>query len=314
MSRSDSPVSRLIRELHRRRVFATAGLYVVAAWLVMQAADVFFPAWGVPDRGINALLVAAVAGFPLVLVFGWFFNVTVQGVRRTSPAGSGDAAGGHPLRGGDYIVLTILILASGVIVSWTTTDILAMRSEVPLAAEVEKLPNSIAVMPFANVSSDPENEYFCDGISEEILNRLARYKDLNVIGRTSSWQFKGSGRAIPDIAGVLGVHNLLQGSVQKVGDRLRISARLVDDAGTQVWGETFDRTLDDVFKVQSRIAELVATTVAPRIVPQPGMDYQPDLAAYDHFLRGRELLHQRDWGAGDELRQAVELDPGFAEA
>lgn len=310
-----NPVSRFIGELHRRRVFATAGLYLVGAWLVMQAGDVFFPGWGIPDRGINLLLVAAVSGFPLALVFGWLFNITAQGIRRSPRAGSDEIAVSHPLRGGDYFILAALLLASGVIITRVTVEILAIRSDVPPSIAVEKLPNSIAVLPFTNMSSDPENGYFCDGVSEEILNRLAKYTELNVIGRTSSWQFKGSDRGIRSITDMLGVYHLLRGSVQKVGDKLRITARLVDDAGTQVWSETFDRTLEDVFTIQSQIAEFVATAVVPKVAPQTKIAYKPDLAAYDHFLRGREYIHRRDvLSARRELRQAVELDPGFAEA
>jgi len=315
MTASDSKISRFISELHRRRVFATAGIYIVGAWLVMQGGDVFFSGWGIPDRGINVLLIAAISGFPLALVFGWFFNITRHGIRRTLRAGPDEAAVSRPLKGGDYVVLAALLLASGVIVTRATQDILAMRGAVQQSVVAEKLPNSIAVLPFANMSSDPENEYFCDGISEEILNRLARYAEINVIGRTSSWQFKGAGNSIRDMTDLLGVNHLLRGSVQKAGDQLRISAQLVDDAGTQVWSETFDRKLADVFAIQSQIAELVATTVAPKIVLQPGVVYKPDIVAYDHFLRGREFLHERDkTSALGELKKAVSIDPGFAEA
>jgi len=310
-------MSRFISELHRRRVFATAGIYIVGAWLVMQGGDVFFSGWGIPDRGINVLLIAAISGFPLALVFGWFFNITKHGIRRTLQAVSDEVEVSRPLKGGDYIVLATLFLISGVIITRASTEILAMRSAVPVprSVAVEKMPNSIAVLPFTNMSSDPENEYFCDGVSEEILNRLARYVEINVIGRTSSWQFKDSDSSIREMTDLLGVHHLLRGSVQKAGDRLRISARLVDDAGTQVWGETFDRTLEDVFAIQSQIAEFVATAVAPKVAPQPDIAYKPDLAAYDHFLRGREFLHRRNKPRSlEELQLAVELDPGFAEA
>jgi TolB-like protein len=128
-------------------------------------------------------------------------------------------------------------------------------------ASPEKPDNSIAVLPFANVSNDPDNEAFCDGISEEILHKLAEFGDLHVIGRTSSFAFKGSDYRIPRISALLGVRYLLQGSVRKVGDRLRISAQLVDDSGAQRWSEAFDRRLEDVFAIQTEIADFVATTV-----------------------------------------------------
>jgi len=302
-------------------VLTTAGLYVVSAWLVMQAADVFFPGWGIPDTGINVLLFAAILGFPLALVFGWFFNITTQGIRRTVTVGPDGIAEPRPLRRGDYAILAALVLVSAVIVFYATNRILALP---PLVADdiedriapapADKPANSVAVLPFTNDSSDPENDYFCTGVSEEILNKLAAYADLHVTGRTSSWQFKGSNYGIPKISNLLAVRYLLAGSVRKSSNQLRISAQLVDETGAQVWSETFDRTLGDVFKIQAEIADIVATTVVPQIVPEASLVYEPDLDAYQQFLRGRELVHQRDMRRGEEeLRKAIDLDPGFAE-
>ncbi len=309
------------QELRRRRMFATAGLYVVGAWLLLQVADVVFPGWGIPDTGINVLLVAAILGFPVALVFGWFFNITTHGIRRTVPVGPHEAGEPRPLRGGDYAILAALVLASATIIFYATNRILALP---PIMvddiedrigpAPADKPANSVAVLPFTNVSSDQENDYFCDGVSEEILNKLAAYADLQVTGRTSSWQFKGSNYGIPRISNLLAVRYLLAGSVRKSSSQLRISAQLVDENGTQVWSETFDRTLGDVFKTQAEIAEIVATTVVPQIVPAASLVYEPDLDAYQQFLRGRELVHQRDTRKGAEkLRQAIDLDPGFAD-
>lgn len=310
----------LFRELRRRRVFTTAGLYVVGAWLLLQVADVVFPGWGVPDTGINVLLVAAVFGFPLAMVFGWFFNFTTHGIRRTVPVGPAGAREPRPLTGSDYAILAGLVLASAIIIFYATNRILALPPIVADDIEVrigpapaDKPANSVAVLPFTNVSSDEENDYFCDGVSEEILNKLAAYADLHVIGRTSSWQFKGSNYGVPRISNLLAVRYLLAGSVRKASNQLRISARLVDETGAQVWSETFDRTLGDVFKVQAEIAEIVATTVVPQIVPGASLVYEPNLDAYQQFLRGRELVHQRDWRGAEELRKAIDLDPGFAE-
>lgn len=314
MPDDDSTGAGLVQELRRRRVFTTAGLYVVGAWLVMQAADVFFPGWDIPDRGINVLLIAAIAGFPLALVFGWFFNVTGHGIRRTLPVDSAGSGGARPLKGNDYFVLGTLLLAAGAVISYATVQILSIRGVAPPPVLVEKVPNSIAVLPFVNLSDDPDNEYFCDGISEEILNRLAAHAELHVIGRTSSFVFKDSDYGIPRISALLGVRYLLQGSVRKAGDRLRISAQLVDDSGAQQWGGSFDRTLTDIFAIQTEIADLVASTVVPQIVPEAPLYYEPSVAAYEHFLAGRELFYQRErQQAREELRKAIDLDPGFAE-
>jgi len=300
-----------------------AGFYIVGAWLVMQAADVFFPGWGLPDSAINVLLMAAVVGFPLALVFGWFYDVTTHGIVRT-PSADGDYSGGStPLQRTDYVVLAALAGVAIVIVYRAGTEIAETpRTETAetqilesvQSATVEKLPKSIAVLPFTNISSDPENEVFCDGISEEILNKLGAFPDLHVIARTSSFSFKGSDYGVPRISGLLGVRYLLQGSVRKAGDRLRISAQLVDDTGAQQWTETYDRELSDVFAVQAEIADIVASMVAPQISHQTAQSYEPDVEAYQRFLSGRELVYIRQTDAAvDELAAAIRLDPDFAE-
>jgi len=171
------------------------------------------------------------------------------------------------------------------------------------------------VLPFTNISSDPENDYFCDGISEEILNKMSAVRQLNVIGRTSSFAFKGSNAGIEKISAVLGVQYVLQGSVRKAGRQLRISAQLLDQRGRQVWTQTFDRELANVFDIQDEIAQAVTGMVAQELVARPGMVEHPNLEAYDYYLAGRELLHQRDnRSALEKLARAIELDPGFAEA
>jgi len=304
---------RLVQELRRRRVFTTAGLYVVGAWLVMQAADVFFPGWGLPDTGINVLLLAAIFGFPLALVFGWLFNITTQGIMRTMPSSPESAGEPRPLKGNDFIILGTLGLVAGVIIAYTTVELLGLREPAPPV--VEKLENSIAVLPFENLSTDPGNEVFSDGVSEEIRNRLGKYGELQVIARTSSDQFKGNDYGISRISDLLGVRYLVQGSVRRQGDRIRVTAQLVADKGTQMWSENYDRVLEDVFGIQDEIADLVATEVAPKILAGLKDSYRPSLDAYKHYLAGRELLHRRDkLAAQQELAKAVELDPGYAEA
>jgi TolB-like protein len=314
---------RFVRELRRRRVFRMSGFYVVGAWLVMQAADVFFPGWGLPDTAINVLLGAAVFGFPLALVFGWFYDVTAHGIVRTPPLQEQVPAAPLPLRRTDYLLLGALALIAGVIAYDATREIL----ESPLvsstaspetgfdAALPEKRPDSIAILPFDNMSNDPGNEVFCHGVAEEILNRLSLHSELKVIARTSSFQFQASAYGIPTIAAMLGVTNILQGSIRRQGDRIRISAQLVDDEGTQLWSQNYDRVLEDVFAIQDEIASLVAAAVVPQIVPRYGPSYQPSLVAYEHYLAGRDLLHRRDQlAAQKELQMAIDLDPGYAEA
>jgi len=321
MERQTTPKTGFIRELRRRRVFTTAGLYIVGAWLVMQAADVFFPGWGIPDTGINVLLIAAIVGFPLALVFGWFFNITAHGIRRTIPADREGTVEPRPLQGNDYVILATLVLVAAGIVSYATWEVLALRAvgngiddrvDLPLP---EKLQNSIAVLPFDNISTDSEDQVFADGVSEEIRNRLGRHAELQVIARASSLQFRDRDYGVPRISDLLGVQYLLLGSVRRQGDRIRVAAQLVLDKGTQVWSENYDRVLEDVFGIQDEIADLVAAKVAPQIVTGPDQSFRPSLEAYRHFLAGRDLIYRRDqWAAQRELAMAVKLDPSYAEA
>ncbi len=313
-SRLPAPV-RLARELRRRRVFATAGLYVVGAWLVMQAADVFFPGWGIPDTGINKLLIAAIAGFPLALVFGWFFNITAHGIRRSLPAGPENAGELRPLNGKDVLILGTLVIVAGAILGYATIEIGILRDLEPQPSLAGKLPNSVAVLPFDNISSDPENDVFSNGVSEEIRNRLGEHGELQVIARTSSLQFRDSDYAIPRISDLLGVRYLVKGSVRAQDTRIRVSAQLLGDKGAQLWSQNYDRELEDIFAIQDEIARLVASEVAPQIAAKFKHDYEPSLEAYRHFIAGRGLLYRRDTvAARQELALAIELDPDYAEA
>lgn len=313
-------IVRIFREARRRKVFRTAALYVVGAWLALQVADVLFPGFGIPNAAIQALVWAAVLGFPVALVFGWLFDIGPGGIRRTVPSGS-DAAAPQPLTRTDYLLLAAFAAVGLALLYRAAEGVRGAPPDQPTAVDrsrregVARLENSIAVLPFANMSNDPDNEYFCDGISEEILNALSGFRQLNVIGRTSSFAFKGSDVGIDQISSVLGVGHVLQGSVRKAGNQLRISAQLLDEAGRQVWTETFDRELVGVFEIQSEIAAAVAAKVASQVTAAADTGRRPDLDAYQHFLAGRALLYRRDIeGARAELQRAIEIDPDFAAA
>jgi TolB-like protein/tetratricopeptide (TPR) repeat protein len=312
-------VSRFLKELRRRRVFRVAGLYVVGVWLVMQVADVVFPAWGIPDAAVRYLLWAGLLGFPVALTFGWMFDVTRAGIRRTQPVSSAaELQHALPLRRADYLILSAFLLVAGAIAYDTTGRVMDTATpEEWRPATAKVVENSVAVLPFANLSGDSEHEYFADGISEEILNRLAGFKELQVIARTSSFAFKDSGYDIARISALLGVKYLLQGSVRRDGQQLRIAAQLVDQSGVQVWSNTFDRQLGAIFALQDEIAEAVATSIVPQIVAQPAMERLPDLEAYEAYLSGREILARREPHAGDRalayFDRAIERDPEFAE-
>jgi TolB-like protein len=312
-------VGRLFVELRRRRVLRLAALYVVGAWLVLQVADVLFPAWGTPEAAKQYLVIAAVAGFPVALVFSWIFEVTSEGIRRTRPSSAAEFAEATPLRRRDYLLLAAFGVVSTVILYGALDRVLEATTDGepgPMAIEVAE--HSVAVLPFANMSGDPENEPFCDGISEEILNRLAGFRELRVMARTSSFAFKGSDYDVSRMSSLLGVKYLLQGSVRKEGQALRIAAQLVDGSGFQVWGASFDRELTSVFAIQAEIAEAVATSIVPHVSPPPAEATLPEIDAYQHYLVGRELVQKRTTlgyeRPMEEFDRAIAIDPDFAEA
>jgi TolB-like protein len=315
----DPAVIRFLKELRRRRVLRVAGLYVVTVWLLLQAADILFPAWGIPDAAIRYLLWAGLLGFLVALAFGWVFDITPDGIRRTQPVRSAaELQHSLPLRRADYLILAAFLMVMGFIVYDTTGRVLETAppdERGPSLAEVE--PNSLAVLPFKSLSADPEHEYFADGVSEEILNRLSAFGELKVIARTSSFAFKDSGYDVARISGLLAVNYVLQGSVRRDGQLLRITAQLVDRTGVQVWSSTFDRQMGAIFALQDEIAEAVATSIVPQIVPPVTGTREPDLMAYQQFLVGREILASRSsqWYERSvaHFDRAIELDPEFAE-
>jgi TolB-like protein len=314
------PRAGLLQELRRRRVFRVAGLYVVAAWLALQAANMLFPAWDIPDAAIRYLVWAGLLGFPVALVFGWIFEITPDGIRRTQPvASAAEIAASMPLRRTDYVILSAFVIVIGLIVYDAAGRVLGTApAEERWARTADLIESSVAVLPFTNLSGDAEQSYLSDGISEEILNRLSAFTELKVIARTSSFALKDSGYDIARMSALLGVQYLLQGSVRRDGEQLRISAQLVESNGVQVWSNTFNRPLGGIFALQDEIAEAVALSIVPQISPPSHPERLPDLEAYQHYLMGREKLAHRTamfWNiAAEQFSRAIEQDPDFAEA
>ena len=307
-----------LAELRRRRLFRVAALYVVGAWMVLQVFDLLFPRLGIPDAVMDLAFIGALLGFPVALVFGWIYDITPQGIIRTSPSSLEE---GHPdlsLKRSDYLILSALVAVVAAIVYSLAIEVTEIPPESDgFFAAVEAPENSIAVLPFDNMSSDPDNEFFCDGISEEILNKLSAIGDLHVIARTSSFALKDSGFDIPKIAAILGVRYLLQGSVRRDGKELRISTQLLDRSGQQLWNTTFDRELEGIFAIQRDIADSVAVTIAPQIMTTSEKKHIPAIEAWEHYLLGHEMYVKRlpsfQWNAAEQYRKAIEIDPEFAE-
>ena len=283
-----SRVPSLFSEIRRRRVLRTVTIYLAGAWLLIEVSSTIFPELGMPDWSVRVVIGLMAAGFPVAVVLSWIFDINLDGIRRTDPV--------------------------------APPPTVAVPADLPEPPE-----RSVAVLPFVNVSGDEQNTYFTDGISEELINRLSRQEGLSVPARTSSFALRDSGLDVRAVAARLGVRHVLEGSVRRDGDRVRITARLVEAArGYQLWASSFDRQIDDIFEVQSGIARAISRAL--EVALSESDDESPDEAepptqnieAYECFLRGRFLWQKRGalaiQGATRILAQAVELDPTFAEA
>lgn len=313
-----SRVKSLISEARRRRFLGTLALYILGAWGTLQAADLLFPGWGVPESAIRYVWIGAVLALPIAAVFGWYYDFTGQGIRRTA------ARAGEPHRDlsrSDFVVLAALALVSAGLITVMVAQIIDARTaEARHQVALDARENSIAVLPFVNMSGDDENEYFSDGISEQLLNELSRVPDLHVAARTSSFYFKENTAPVHEIGRALGVSTVLEGSVRKVDGKVRITAQLINAAdGYHLWSETFDRELDDVFEVQDEIARAITDALRVEhfvaIVERSARGGTDNANAYDLYLRGLAYLRTRNPDAIDRsveyFEEALELDPEF---
>jgi TolB-like protein len=306
-------------ELRRRSVFRVAGVYAVVGWLLAQAAALAEDAVGLPAWFDGAVVTLIVLGLPLALVLAWAFELTPEGVRRAAPATEGAPAPG--LGTADVVIVAAIALVAGAAVVQTFVRPAAV---VETAAAADARP-SIAVLPFADMSPEGDQEYFSDGLSEELLNQLAQLEGLRVIGRTSSFAFKGQNTDLRAIGEALDVATILEGSVRKDRDRLRITAQLIDASnGAHLWSRTYERELDDVFAIQDDISRAVAEALRVTLgvaAQRPRVAGTDSVEAYDAYLRGKALGRDGVGGtSGDpvesirQLERAVEIDPEFAAA
>ena len=318
-----SPLRQLLAELKRRRVYRVAVVYVVVAWVLLQLGNIVVQPLRLPEWTMPLLIVFLLLGFPVAVILAWAFDITPEGVRRTEPlepAGESAAAGGQreKVRNAALIGLGMLIAVLGIGLYAFFHD----PAPPPVAADApgEDL-RSVAVLPFVNASPDAENEFFADGVMEDILTHLALVPDFSVVSRTTAMRYKGSPLSVPEIAEELAVRYVLEGSVRRAGDRVRITTQLVDGFTDQpLWAEAYDRQLEDIFAVQTEIATSIAGAleaelsrgVASRIERRP----TDDLEAYDLFLQGREDFYlytvEGTEAAIRRFREALSRDPDFA--
>jgi adenylate cyclase len=317
----------VLGELKRRNVFRVAALYLVAAWVLLQVGDLLFGLLGLPTWTNKLLFAALVLGFVPALIFSWVYELTPEGLKREHEIERNASITAATARKLDLIVVGLLVIA---IVVVAVERFIPRTAPIPAATEaasggssaeapVQAAAKSIAVLPFADMSAGKDQEYFADGLSEELLNLLAKLPELRVIGRTSSFQFKGRNEDLRVIGEKLNVAHILEGSVRKSGNKVRITAQLIKAAdGYHLWSETYDRTLDDIFAVQDDIAgevvkalqvTLLGTALTTRSKPQ-------DSEAYNLALQGRFFLDRR---GREDLERSVDyfgrsrdLDPGYA--
>ena len=317
-------------ELRRRNVFKVGIVYFAVAWLLLQVSDTLGPALHLPEWFVSAVAFLLILGFPVALVFAWAFDLTPEGLKRESEGDPAARIGGKTGRKLNYIIVAALVIAlSYFIFERAVLDSDRETAGIPTAvqgaqqqpAEIESagVDNSIAVLPFVNMSSDEEQEYFSDGLSEELLNLLAGIPELKVAARTSSFSFKDKDLDIPEIASRLKVAHVLEGSVRKHGNQLRITAQLIRaDNGYHVWSETYDRQLDNIFRIQEDIAIAVVDALRITLLDGAPKMRKTDPRAYQLFLEGHYLKRQISSESLNRaitlFKQAVEIDPAYAPA
>ncbi len=324
----------LFAEIKRRKVVRVAVVYAATAFAVLQAAEIMLPRMGVPDWAMALLVAFVVLGFPIALVLAWALEMTPEGIRRTEAAPADASGAPAPSLLGKRTVFAaglLVVLGIGLGAGWflrPTTDShsvsLPAASTAPATEEnatLTPVSKSIAVLPFVNMSADAENEYFADGISEELLNVLVRVEDIGVASRTSSFAYKGRELGAAVIARELKVNHILEGSVRKSGNRVRITAQLIDAIEDRhLWSETYDRELTDIFAIQDEIANAIVAALRGTLGSgdvERAVTVRADtenLDAYQLYLKARELFITRTQ-LDESVRlfeQVVALDPEFA--
>ena len=323
----------LFTELRRRNVFRVTFGYIVSCWLLLQIADVLLGVTEAPAWVLQALFILAALGFPVVVFFSWAYEVTPEGIKREADVDRSRSTTHVTGRKLDRAILVVLLLSLGYFI-WESrfktedagnapaTGAAATTAGVSEAGptdnadtDVAAIPEkSIAVLPFVNMSEDPGNEYFSDGLSEELLNLLAKIPDLKVAARTSSFSLKDRNLQISEIGELLKVAHVLEGSVRKAGDRVRITAQLIKiDDGYHLWSETYDRTLDDIFAIQDEIAHSVVEQLKISLLGEAPKAGEADPQAFALYLEAR---HKHRQMTADSLResqalyeQALQIDP-----
>ena len=309
-----------IHELKRRNVFKVAIAYAIAAWILIEITATTFPILKLPDWSVTLVTVLVLIAFPLTLIFAWAFELTPEGLKKEKDVVRSESIAQVTGRKLDFAIIGAMAVA----ILFLLADKFVFNESVERTDGeiVVTSSQSIAVLPFVNISSDKEQEYFSDGITEEILNSLASVKQLKVAGRTSSFAFKGQNQDIRRIGDLLGVNHILEGSVRKSGTTVRITAQLVQvEDGFHLWSDTYDRELVDVFAIQDEIANEILKQLKARLLgdeQQAIVSQRTDPEVYDRYLLAKQRLYSRTRqtieAAAELLDQAIAKDPEYAPA
>ena len=302
-------MSGFFEEVQRRKVYRVAVAYIIAAGFIIQIGSAVFPAWELPNWTFRLVVVLLLIGFPISLILAWAYDVTPQGIRATATS----APGAHRRRN------VIMLVATGVIISAAAGFFLLPR------AAARKIDKSIAVLPFENLSDEKENAYFADGIQDDILTNLSKISDLKVISRTSVMSYRGHAPNVRDIGKALGVSAILEGSVRRSGNRVRVNVQLIDATTDEhLWANDYDRDLTDVFAIQTDLAQKIASELQAKLSPtekammtrkptENGEAYLAFVQAHDVFTRPDKFRAETE-KAEQLFEQATRLDPNFAGA
>ena len=324
----------IFNELKRRNVFKVGVAYIVAAWLLLQLTDVLIDLLGLAENAGKYVIFLLILGLPIALFFAWAFELTPEGIKKEKDVDRSQSVTQQTGRKLNFMIIGVMALAlayfaydklvlssarDAALIEATTQAMAEQTATDSIPVQLEK---SIAVLPFVNMSEDASNEYFSDGISEEILNALAKVQGLQVAGRTSSFAFKGQNQDLRGIGEALGVDHILEGSVRKAGDTVRITAQLIRvDSGFHLWSESYDRKLDDVFAIQDEISNAILVQLKAHLVgeePMTVVSARTNSQAYDFYLLARQRMYERAKlpleSAAELLDQAIALDPNYAPA
>src|SRR5256714_869800 len=324
-------IDNFFSELKRRNVIRFAGLYLVGAWLLTQIASTVLPMFGAPDWLPRSVVILLALGFLPALIFSWAFELTPQGLKRDEDVPPEQSIAPQTGRRMDRIIIAVLVLALGYFAFdkfvLTPRREAARSDRAPASSEPKPIANakSIAVLPFENLSDDKSAAYFADGIQDQILTKLASIADLKVISRTSTAKYKSKPEDLKTVSQQLGVANVLEGSVQKAADKVRVNVQLIDArADSHLWAKTYDRDLADVFAIQSEVAQEIADSLKAKLSPAEANTVASaptkDTEAYDLFLKGEfeqsvansNLQPESFEQATAWYKEAIARDPNFA--